>query len=113
MNQERTLTLHHPKGHPYWQRNKFNVQMPHGEFIDLFRDSEYNGEYGEEVEINVKDDGIYAQYFMCSSGGGKRPYGDLKKLVCSSQYDKIVYKGKPLIMPKALINELKENQLPA
>jgi len=31
----RTIKLHHPTGHPYWNEKQFSIEMPNGEMFDL------------------------------------------------------------------------------
>lgn len=111
MKEKRILKLHHPTGHPYWQRNKFSVELPNGDFPDIFKFGKYKGEYGEEVEVYSEPNGIYVQYFMCSSGGGKTPYGEKHQLVSKALYDKVEYVGTKLKISKTLKKDLLENQI--
>jgi len=102
------IKLHHPGGysHPYWQRNKFKIELDSGEFADPWIYSKYQGDYGEEYEITVQPDGIYVQYFNCSSGGGKRAITDKKLLIKSSEYTEIEYVGTPLEMSDELKSDI-------
>ncbi len=103
------LKLHHPTGHPYWQKNKFKVELPDRTFSDIFKFSKYNGENGEEVEVYSLEAGIFVKYFMCSSGSGKCAYGIYHLLVDRNEYDKVEYAGEPLTISQNLINEIAEN----
>jgi hypothetical protein len=104
--EKNTVKLHHPTGHPFWQRNKFKVEFDN-KFIDCWQYSKHRqGEY----EITVDDKGIYVQYFWCSSGGGKRPDGKKHLLIDSKLYNKIEYIGKPLVMSKELIQDIEEQR---
>lgn len=102
------LKLHYPTGHPYWQRNKFKIEIDNGEFIDCWKHSKYQGQYGEEYEIFVTDKGIEVQYFMCSSGGGKRAYSEKFTLINSDKFNEIEYVGVPLEISPTLAADISE-----
>ncbi len=99
---ERILKLHHPTGHPYWQRNKFKIEMPNGEFFDV---SKFHEDY-QEYEISVTKFGLTIQRFHCSSGGGKQKVGNAELIVGNLEYDKIEYIGEPLEMSENLKREV-------
>lgn len=104
----RIIKLHHPNGHPYWQRNKFKIELESGAFINCNEHSKYQGDYGEEYEISVESDGIYVQYFTCSSGLGKSACGEKHKLLGTTDYEKIEYVGVPLVMSPGLLASISE-----
>lgn len=103
------LKLFHPKGHAYWNRNEFKVLKDTGEFVYPWKFSKYHGQNGEAFEIKVKAEGIFVQYYLCSSGLGKHPYGEEHLLVDSSEYDEIEYIGQPLEMCDTLKKDIEDN----
>lgn len=104
----RILKLHHPTGHPYWQKNEFKVELPNGSFIKLLP---LFGRYGNlgGYEIYLQDGNVYFVECGSSSGGGKNRYGQPKKIVDRSEYDKIEYIGKPLEISACLRNDMRAN----
>lgn len=90
----RIIKLHHPTGHPYWQRNKYKIEMPDGSFFDV---SDYYEDW-QEYEISVTKFGITIQPYSCSSGGGKQKIGNEELIIGNMEYDKIEYVGEPLII---------------
>lgn len=106
----RILKLHHPTGHPYWQKDEFKVELPDGQMInpyDHIRDR-FGGYrlYHDKV-------GVWAQYCCASSGSGKYDHTGVPPvlLVNVSAYDKIEYVGQPLVMSNELTNDLSENKM--
>lgn len=102
----RKIKLHHPQGHPYWQRNKFVIENEDGKFFDVWKNSKFGGCGSEEYEVTVSEEGVYIQYFHCSSGSGKVAYGERFLAIKSEDYDEIEYVGVPLVMSKELKNEV-------
>lgn len=99
----RTIKLHHPTGHPYWQEGEFKIEMPDGTFFNKQQFTDEvpgwaNSDYCESHRIILKDDGIYYQRCGASSGTGKTNYGDPFRIIGSDQYDLVVYVGEPLVM---------------
>lgn len=105
----RTLKLHHPTGHPYWQRDEYTIELPDGTIYDKTVD--YKKYRGDAHRIIVKKDGIYYQHCGASSGGGKTNYKEPWKIVDASQYNNIEYIGEPLVMSQTLLDDLKENEM--
>lgn len=103
----RVLKLHHPKGHPYWAKNEFKVELPNGRFIDTTPLFNHNGNYGG-YEIFEKEGNIYFVQCGSSSGFGKQRHKEIKKIVDKSEYDILEYVGEELTMSKELINEVSE-----
>ena len=112
MKTGRILKLHHPTGHPYWQRNHYKIEMPDGSFFSpkdfFFR---HNLDH-YAIEYFVKPDGIYIQLFHCSSGMGKCGIDKPVLCIASDRYDEIIYAGKPLMSSRELAADLAENGLP-
>lgn len=103
---KRILTLIHPTGHPYWQKNEFTVIHPNGEIVPISK-LFWQGNHGG-YEISVEKDGIYFHQCCSSSGSGKyrttsRPP---TKIVDRSEYDEIKYEGEPLVMSDNLKSEV-------
>lgn len=96
----RVLKLHHPTGHPYWQADEFDIELPDGTF--------YNKKYCDPHRIIVEVDGIYYQRCGASSGGGKTNYKEPFKIIDSIEYDVVHYEGTPLIMSETLVNDIKK-----
>lgn len=99
----RIVTLHHPTGHPFWQQGQYRVQLPNGEFFNFQQPhlSKYfkcAGFYNNDYKVYVGDEGIYYQEYSSSSGCGRNPWGDPILIVPKSDYDKIEYAGKPLVI---------------
>lgn len=110
---KRVVRLHAPKyAHSYWQRNKYDVQMPDGSFLDRWQF--YKGQIydGLEVEVHERPEGLFVQYFSCSSGGGKAPINGVYLLLPSSEYDEIEYVSRIPDMAQSLIDEIADNDLP-
>lgn len=108
----RTIKLHHPTGHPYWQKNEFKVELPNGEFLDLLPFYDYDPKT-TGYEIYVENGNVYFHECFCSSGGGKTKCRDLNPvlIVSKKDYDVLEYVGQELIMSAELKNDLKENEL--
>jgi hypothetical protein len=104
----RTLTLHHPTGHPYWSKNEYTVQMPNGNFLDLTPFFNFNGNYGG-YEIFVKNGDVFFVQCDCGSGLGKIRIGEIKKIIDKAEYDKIEFAGRELTIPDSLKFELAES----
>jgi len=104
----KNIKLHYPTDHPYWQRNKFKIEIKKGKFINCWKYSKYNGKNGEEYEISVDEEGIWVQYFTCSSGGGKSAYGNRHLLVSSAHYKKVKFVGDPLDISDDLKSDILE-----
>jgi len=95
------LILHHPTGHPLWQKNQFKVQINETEIDPLiFLNSNKNVTAYSKYEITIGEHGIYVQYFHCSSGSGITPISDKFLLLHKATYSKIEYVGIPLLPPK-------------
>jgi len=104
------LKLHHPKGHPYWDKDEYNIELPDGKFIYPAKSLSDNFG-GFRVYWNNK--GVWVQ--KCASGSG---YGkiDIKDeppilLVDIKDYDKIEFVGHPLVMSDELKNDLQTNEI--
>lgn len=117
----KVLKLHHPKGHPYWAQGEYSIELPNGEFFDIYKNKDkvpkehYYGMFGQYGNfahmIVVKNNGIYWQICTSSSGGGKQPVYDPFKIIDSSEYDKIEYVGEKLIMSETLKQDLLDNDI--
>lgn len=94
----RTLILHHPIGHPYWQDQEYRIQLPDGQFYDKSQHSPKEP-HGAPHKILIQDDGIYYQRCGASSGAGKTDYKDPFIIIQKSEYDIIEFVGIPLVMP--------------
>lgn len=104
----RILKLHHPQGHPYWQKDEYQIELPSGERInpvDYIADN-YGG-----YRVYWNDSGVWVQ--ICASGSG---YGKVdrsncppKLLVSRSQYDCIEFVGVKKEMSQTLLSDLAEN----
>lgn len=107
----RILKLHHPTGHPYWQKNEFKVELPDGKFVDLFLLHDSPGATGYEIYVEAGD--VYFHECHCSSGGGKQRIKTLEPIlvVSKNDYDILEYVGEELVMSAELLSDLKENQL--
>lgn len=84
-------------GHPLWQRNKYDFTMLDTEFetaakLNLSGRFEQRSEYlqSSEVEYYIRNDGVYARFFVCGSGFGKVPIGDEFLLITRNEYDKVI-----------------------
>ena len=97
------VRLHHPKGHPYWQKNKYLVEVDNN-FINPYK---FWSKFGKpsEYEIFVENEGIFVQYFACGSGFGKEAISD-KYLLVKCNLNNIEYIGDKLEMSNELQNEL-------
>jgi hypothetical protein len=103
----RTLTLHHPTGHPYWAKNEYSVQMPDGNFLDLTPFFDHNGNYGG-YEIFVNDGDVFFVQCECGGGYGKTRLREVKKIVAKTEYDILKFAGIELTIPDSLKVELAE-----
>lgn len=113
MQEIRILKLHHPTGHPYWDKDEYEIELPDGTFYNK-KQHAADWEVGTGCHfVVVKPDGIYYQQCFCSTGGGKKS-NELPPvlMVPKSQYDAIVYIGEENRMGEDLISDLKENNLP-
>lgn len=107
-----TIKLHHPTGHPYWQKNEFKVELPNGNFLDLLPFYKHKpGNTG--YEIYIENGNVYFHECYCSSGGGKTRGKDLSPvmIVSKNDYDTLEYVGKELVMSAQLLSDLIGNQL--
>lgn len=102
------VRLHYPKGHAYWQKNEFKVEV-NGVFIDVHKFYKKPSEFFPlpGYEITIEHDGIYVQYCACGSGYGKKPISDKFLLVKCSRKD-VKYVGKPLVISKELQNDINQ-----
>lgn len=103
----RVLTLHHPIGHPYWDKDEYQIEMPSGDRInpaDCFEDN-YGG-----YRVYWNDKGVWVQKCACGSGYGKVDRHDVNPvlLVSSSLYDKIEFAGAELTLSPKLKKSLAE-----
>lgn len=106
----RVVKLHHPTGHPYWQRDEYQIELPNGEKINPGNHIQDN--YGG-YRVFWDEKGIWVQICASGSGYGKVDRKDIapKLLVSSSDYDKIDFVGQKLEMSDALKADLSENGL--
>lgn len=101
----RKIKLHHPTGHPYWNKEEYKIELPNGNLVNPLENSPYNS-----YRIFFNDSGIWAQMCACGSGYGKVDIKNLppKLLVSKEKYDTILFVGKPLDMSESLKQELIE-----
>ena len=84
-------------GHPFWQRNKYDFELIDTDagaikelkFYNIFERKDENWLCGE-VEFYIREDGVYARLFNCSSGSGKTPNGDKFLILGREEYDKVI-----------------------
>ena len=119
----KTLKLHYPTGHPLWQQDEYTIELPNGD-IHKHDVNIYKYLYSKEnidfypiynltsFKIIVKEDGIYFQYFNCSSGSGKSNIGNPFKIIDESEYDQMIYVGEPLELSDELKEDLRINRIP-
>lgn len=108
----RVLKLHQPTGHPYWSKGEYQIELPNGEIINP---SDYNKYAGTSHRVYWNDQGVWMQLCACGSGYGKvdlntKDYPPIL-LVQSSQYDKIEFVGKELVMSDRLRQDLINNKI--
>jgi hypothetical protein len=97
-------------GHPFWQRNKYSFLLLDTEketvvrlsFNDTFDSRNKDWVYGE-VEYYIRQDGVYARFFVCGSGFGKVPRGDAFLIMDRARYDRVI------IIPDADKREAERN----
>lgn len=106
----KTLKLHHPTGHPYWQKDEYDIELPNGEMI--YPEKHIEDNYGG-FRVYWDDKGVWVQICLSSSGGGKRDRQGVPPtlLVSSEDYDNIEFVGEPLTISGELSNDLAENGL--
>lgn len=106
----RVLKLHHPTGHPYWQKNEFKVELPNETFVDL---SPLYHHKSTGYEIFVEDGNVYFHECACGSGFGKVKIDRFKPILIVSKkdYDVLEYVGGKLVIGRELLADLKENEL--
>jgi len=106
----RILKLHHPTGHPYWQKDEYQIELPNGEKINPSNHIQDN--YGG-YRVYWDEKGIWVQICASGSGYGKvdRKHIQPKLLVSSNDYDKIEFVGNKLEMSETLKADLAENGL--
>ena len=111
----RTIKLHHPTGHSYWNKNKFTIELPSGKMFDLMPYHSYIGTrfpvLDDDYMIEVDSNGVYYQKMISSIGSGRvRVNGKPRILIIpSKEYDSIEYVGNPLVISNTLITDLIEN----
>jgi hypothetical protein len=114
-----TIKLHHPTGHPYWNKEEFKIEMPDGSFFDLDKIEDVP-EYANYLlgrfstaahKIKISQHGICYQLCGASSGTGKKDYKEPFLIIDNSQYDDIEFVGEPLVISENLMNDLSENEI--
>lgn len=104
------LKLHHPTGHPYWQKDEYKIELPNGEMINPANHIKDN--YGG-YRVYWNEKGVWVQICSCGSGYGKKDRSNSlpKLLVAKNEYDKIEFVGKELKMSETLKYDILESQL--
>jgi hypothetical protein len=104
----RTLKLHHPTGHPYWQQDEYQIELPNGKRINPAHHIEdtYGG-----YRVYWNNEGVWVQICASGSGYGKkdRTGHPPKLLVERSEYDNIEFVGNAKPISETLSQDLAEN----
>jgi hypothetical protein len=91
------IIIYEAQGHPFWQEGEHTVDVD-GKQFDVYSalKCEENGWHCTNYKLEVRSDGIYAQHHHCSSGGGRQPFGEFKKVLAISPSDSVRRAGVPM-----------------
>lgn len=107
----RTLKLHYPTGHPYWNKDEYKIELPDGTFYDK---SKHYRNFGGGHRVLINEKGIFYQQCYSGSGYGKIDLTDKFPpvlMLSKNEYDNIEFIGINKEISENLKNDLAKNGL--